>query len=128
MKNQMLKYDLPPELEDLLEPDDLVSITIERNGCMYNWGVPFKNLEKLKILKESFKEKDLVRLGGKLMNILISKKAKIEFDSKTGVKELDVAVFSSESEDMQLLHSLTTEFREDNEVIVNNSMDGTKDE
>lgn len=128
MKNQTLKYDLPPELESLLEPEDLVPVLIERGGCMYQWGIPFKNFDNFKNLKEPFKEKDLVRLGGKLMHILISKKAKIEFGSKTGVKELDVAVFSSESEDMQLLHSLTTEFREDNEVIVNNSMDGTKDE
>lgn len=122
------KYDLPPELESLLGPEDLVSIVIERNGCKYKWGVPYKNFEKFKKLEEPLKEKDLVRLGGKLSNVLISKKAKIEFGSKAGVRELDVAVFSSESKDRQLLHSLTTEFRENNGALVNNSMYGTKNE
>src|SRR3989338_6945890 len=104
------KYEPSEETDWAFEPDDLMSVTIERNGCIYNWGIPYKNLKspQFQNLEEPYKEEDLITLGGRLLNILIVDGYSIDFkQSKTGVQKLKVAVFSSETEDRQLLHKLS---------------------
>lgn len=114
MNKKTSRYELPEEADWAFEPEDLMSITIERNGCIYNWGVPYKNVKSTAFqkLEEPYREEDLIALGGKLLNILIVDGYSIDFkQSKTGVQKLKVAVFSSETEDRQLLHKLSSEFR-----------------
>jgi len=131
MNTKPSKYEFPigEEYEGLIDPEELMSVIIERNGCMYKWGIPFKNFSKVKTLKEPLKEDDLLELGGKLLNILISKTTSINFKkSKTGVQKLNVAIISSESEDMQLLHKLSNELRLKDKELIKDSIPGTNNE
>ena len=107
------KYELPEEADGLFAPDDLMSVTIERNGCIYNWGIPYKNFKapQFQNLKEPYKEEDLEELGGVLLDILVLNKYSIDFKQKAGVRKLEIVVRSSETDDKQLLHKLTSEFR-----------------
>jgi len=125
MKKKNTKYELPEEADSIFEPEDLMSVLIERNGCTYKWGIPYKNFKAIQNMEEPFKEDELMALGGKLLNVLVANSYTVDFKQKTGVRKLDVAVFSSESEDRQLLHNLTSKFREKDKQVDKDSLPGT---
>lgn len=56
--------DLPDTLASRCKPNDLIPFAYDQNGCMYRWGVPFKNFEKLKelSLNQPYKIADLQSL------------------------------------------------------------------
>jgi len=96
----------------IYNPDDLVPIYCKKNKCGYRWGIPYKNFKKLKKLKKPYSIEQLVSLEGKILNIFIFDRYSIKFPSSiTGVKRLDVGIMSSESEDRQLLHKISTKLR-----------------
>lgn len=107
------KYELPQFADDIFMPDDLMKVLVERNGCMYFWGIPYKiyKSSRFQDMEEPYKDEDLEALGGILLDILVFDKYSIDFKQKTGVQKLQVVVRSSESEDKQLLHKITSEFR-----------------
>lgn len=76
-------------------------------------------------MEEPYKEEDLLALGGVLLDILVFDKYSIDFKQKTGVQKLKVFVKSSESEDKQLLHKITTELRAKDELIDKDNLPGT---
>lgn len=127
IKTKNTKYELPDFADEIFGPEDLMSVLIERNGCTYKWGIPYKNFKALQDLEEPFKEDELVALDGKLLNVLVTSEYTIDFKQKTGVRKLDVTVFSSESEDRQLLHKLSNEFRTKDEQLNKDGLPGTKD-
>jgi hypothetical protein len=125
MKTKNTKYELPEDAENIFTPDDLMSVLIERNGCIYKWGIPYKNFKAIQDMEEPFKENELIALGGKILNVLVTNGYAIDFKQKTGVRKLDVAVFSSESEDRQLLHNLTSKFRKKDKQVDKDKLPGT---
>lgn len=130
MNKKTSRYELPEEADWAFRPEDLMSITIERNGCIYNWGVPYKNVKSsdFQKLEEPYKEADLMALGGVLMDILVLDKYSIDFKQKTGVQKLQVAIRSSETEDKQLLHKLTSEFRAKDKQLNRATIPGTNND
>jgi hypothetical protein len=127
MKTKNTKYELPEEAEGLFAPDDLMSVLIERGGCIYKWGIPYKNFKSSQFqdMEEPYKEDDLQALGGVLLDILVLNRYSIDFKQKTGVRKLEVIIRSSESEDKQLLHKITNEFRAKDELIDKDTIPGT---
>lgn len=120
------RYALPKEAENLYQPDDLVPIAIERKGCVYRWGIPYKNFNQLNNLDAIMPFKKLRALGGVVLDILAVNKMSIDFkDNKSGVKKLDVVIRSSESNDRQLLHSLSENFRLNNTQLNRDNIPGT---
>lgn len=113
MAKRNKKYQLPEFADDIFKPDDLMKVLVERNGCKYFWGVPYKTYKSSRFqdMKEPYKDEDLEALGGILLDILVVDKYSVDFKQKTGVQKLQVIVRSSESEDKQLLHKITSEFR-----------------
>lgn len=128
MNKKNTKYELPEEADSIFGPEDLMSVLIERNGCTYKWGIPYKNFKAIQNMEEPFKEDDLIALGGKLLNVLVANSYTVDFKQKTGVRKLDVAVFSSESEDRQLLHNLTSKFREKDKQLDKDRLPGTNND
>lgn len=132
MKTTHKKYEFPEgeEFEGLVGPDDLMPVYFVRNGCGYRWGIPFKNYKSngFQNLEEPYKEEDLEALGGVLLDILVLNKYSIDFKQKAGVRKLEVIVRSSESEDKQLLHKLTSEFRGKHKQLNRDSIPGTNND
>lgn len=127
MTKPKLEYVFPDYLSSLYGPDDLIMVMVERNGCNYRWGFPFKNVELFKQLKEPYSFEDLQTIGGIIQDILVFDQFTIDFKhAKTGVQKLDVIVRSSESEDRQLLHKLTSEIRAKDKRVNKDSLPGTK--
>lgn len=130
MKKKNKKFQFPAFADEIFEPDDLMAIYFVRNGCGYRWGIPYKVYKSAQFqgLKEPYKEKDLLALGGVLFDILVLNKYSIDFkDSSSGVKKLDVIIRSSESDDKQLLHKLTSGFRANDQSFIKDTIPGTKD-
>ncbi len=125
--NKNTKYELPEEADGLFAPNDLMSVLIERNGCIYKWGIPYKNFKSSQFqdMEEPYKEVDLQALGGVLLDILVLNKYSIDFKQKTGVRKLEVVIRSSETEDKQLLHKLTYGFRAKDEQVDKDTIPGT---
>lgn len=113
MAKKNKKYELPEFADVIFKPDDLMAVYFVRNGCGYRWGIPYKIFKSSRFqdMKEPYKDEDLEALGGVLLDILVFDKYSIDFKQKTGVQKLQVVVRSSESEDKQLLHKITSEFR-----------------
>ncbi len=124
------KYELPEEADGLFQPDDLMSVLIERNACIYKWGIPYKNFKSSQFqdMEEPYKESDLQALGGVLLDILVLDKYSIDFKQNTGVRKLEVVIRSSETEDKQLLHKLTHGFRAKDEQVVKDNIPGTNND
>lgn len=106
------------ELETELEVarvEGVVPIIIIRNGCWYQWEIPYENFnfvkDRIGLTDTTLEDAELLTLGGKLLSIQPFGQYSIDFKQKTGVKKLEVMVSSSETEDRQLLHKLATEFR-----------------
>lgn len=130
MKNKSDKYKLPTgdEYEGLFNPEDLMAVYFARNGVGYRWGIPYKNFNSSRFqdMKEPYADKDLVALGGVLLDILVIDKYSIDFKQKTGVQKISVVVRSSEADDKQLLHKLAGKIREKSELVNRDSIPGTK--
>lgn len=103
--------ELPEELTCWYKPDDLIAFSFERNECIYVWTIPYKNYKEINKLNQPFMDEELVALGGKVKTIFVRDRYSIDFKGNMGVKKLDVTVFSTEAEDRQLLHTVSTEFR-----------------
>ncbi len=129
MKNKSDKYRLPKgdKYEGLFAPEDLMAVYFIRNGVGYRWGIPYKNFNSSRFqeMKEPYADKDLVALGGVLLDILVIDKYSIDFKQKTGVQKLSVVVRSSEADDKLLLHKLTGKFREKSEHLNRDTIPGT---
>ena len=126
MKQRNTKYELPKDITDeIYGPEDPIPFYFERNGCGYRWTIPYKNFNNLNDLEEPFKEEELLALGGKLVDILVVKRYSIDFKQKTGVQKLSVVMRSSETEDKQLLHKLTTGFRANDKRLDKDIIPGT---
>ena len=127
MKTKHKKYELPDFADEIFNPDDLMTVYFVRNGCGYRWGIPYKvyKSNRFQNLEEPYKDDDLQALGGVLLDILVINKHTIDFKQKTGVQKLQVVVRSSESEDRQLLHKLTSEFRAKDQQLNRDSIPGT---
>ena len=129
MKQINAKYELPEDITDeIYGPEDPIPLYFERNGCGYRWTIPYKNYKSVKYLKEPFSEEELLALGGKLIDILVVKRYSIDFKQKTGVQKLSVVMRSSESEDKQLLHKLTTGFRAKDKRLDKDIIPGTNND
>ncbi len=127
MKKRVSKYEVSQETDWAFDADDLMSVYYVRNGCGYQWGIPYRNFKSLENMQEPYKEVDLIALEGQLLHILVLDKQYIDFkDAKTGVQKLEVLVMSSETEDRQLLHKLTSEFRAKDVLIDKSGIPGTK--
>lgn len=127
MAKPKLEHVFPEYLSSLYGPNDLIMVMVERNGCNYRWGVPFRNIDRLKELKEPYSFEDLQALEGTIQDIVVIDQFSIDFkQTKTGVQKLDVIVRSSESEDRQLLHKLTSEIRAKDQELNKDSLPGTK--
>lgn len=126
MKKLTSEHSLSEYAGTVFEPEDLVAIYFTKNGCGYRWGIPFKNFQAFENLTKPYNIDDLISLGGKLLDILVIDKYSIDFkNNKTGVKKLDVIVRSAESEDRQLLHKITNEFRAKDKEVDKDNMPGT---
>ncbi len=127
MNKKNKKYELPDFADEIFNSDDLMAVYFVRNGCGYRWGIPYKIFKSSRFqdMEEPYKDEDLEALGGVLMDILALNKYSINFKQKTGVQRLEVVVRSSESEDKQLLHKITSEFRAKNKVIDKDNIPGT---
>lgn len=126
MKQNHKHFELPKDITDeIYGPDDPIPFYFERNGCGYRWTIPYKNYNSISSLEEPFKEKELLALGGRLVDILVVKRYSINFKQKTGVQKLSVVMRSSESEDKQLLHKLTTGFRANDKRLDKDIIPGT---
>lgn len=123
------RFVLPKEAKNLYLPDDLVPIVIKRNGCVYRWGIPYKNYDQLNNLDKKLPFKDLKTLGGVVLDILVFDRMSIDFkNNATGVQKLDVIIRSSESDDRQLLHNLSEDLRLDSSLSNRDNIPGTKNE
>ena len=126
MKKKPSKNRLSEYGSSVFQPEDLVAIYYTVNGCGYRWGIPFKNFHTFENLKTPYSVDDLIALGGVLFDILVFDRYSIDFkDAKSGVKKLEVTVRSSESQDKQLLHKITNEFRVEDGLIDKDSIPGT---
>jgi hypothetical protein len=130
MNKKNKKYELPDFADDIFMPDDLMKVLVERNGCMYFWGIPYKiyKSSRFQNMEEPYKDEDLEALGGVLLDILVVNKYSIDFKQKTGVQKLQVVVRSSESEDKQLLHKLATAIRAKDKPLNRDSIPGTNND
>ncbi len=130
MTKRNKKYELPEFADDIFMPDDLMKVLVERNGCKYFWGIPYRiyKSSRFQDMEEPYKDEDLEALGGILLDILVVDKYSIDFKQKTGVQKLQVVVRSSESEDKQLLHKLTSEFRGKDKQLNRDSIPGTNND
>lgn len=130
MAKRNKKYELPEFADDIFKPDDLMSVLVERNGCKYFWGVPYRiyKSSRFQNMEEPYKDADLEALGGVLLDILVVNKYSIDFKQKTGVQKLQVVVRSSESEDKQLLHKLATGIRAKDKPLNRDSIPGTNND
>ena len=122
------KKELETELE-IAKAEGVVPIILVRNGCWYQWEIPYENFSFIKdrvgALDTSLEDTELLTLGGKLLSIHPFGQYSIDFKQKTGVKKLEVMVSSSETEDRQLLHKLATEFRAKEKLLNRDSLVGT---
>lgn len=129
MKKSTTDHSLSEYEGTVFESEDLIAIYYTKNGCGYRWGIPFKNFGAYENLKKPYQIDDLLSLGAKLLDILVIDKYSIDFkDSRTGVKKLDVIVRSAESDDRQLLHKITNEFRAKDKEVDKDNMPGTNNE
>ena len=130
MKKRNKKYELPEFADDIFKPDDLMTVLVERNGCKYFWGIPYKiyKSSRFQDMEEPYKDEDLEALGGVLLDILVLNGLSIDFKQKTGVQKLSVIVRSSESEDKQLLHKLATGIRANDKQLNRDSIPGTNND
>ncbi|MBI2595572.1 hypothetical protein HYW46_02435 [Candidatus Daviesbacteria bacterium] len=130
MKKRNKKYELPDFADDIFMPDDLMKVLVERNGCKYFWGIPYRiyKSSRFQNMEELYKDEDLEALGGVLLDILVVNKYSIDFKQKTGVQKLQVVVRSSESEDKQLLHKLATGIRANDKPLNRDSIPGTNND
>lgn len=125
MKKSPSEHSLSEYEDTVFESEDLVAIYYTKNGCGYRWGIPFKNFGAFEKLKKPYQIDDLVSLGAKLFDILVVGQHAIDFKQNTGVQKLKVVVRSSESEDKQLLHKLTSKFRENDKPLNRDNIPGT---
>ena len=130
MNKKNKKYELPEFADEIFTPEDLMSVYFVRNGCGYRWGIPYKTFKSSRFqnMEEPYKEEDLEALGGVLLDILVLNKYSIDFKQKTGVRKLEVVVRSSESDDKQLLHNLTSKFRAKEQQLNRDSIPGTNND
>ena len=127
VKNNSFVYsELPEELTWWYKQDDQIAFSFVRNECVYVWTIPFKNYKLVDKLDKPFRDEELVALGAKVKTILVSNRYSIDFKGNVGVKKLDVSILSTESEDRQLLHKVSTEFRAKEKLLNNDSLVGTK--
>ena len=106
--------------------DDLIPFAIKRNGCSYRWAIPLKDWEVTAEFNDSVSFDYMRSKGAVLWNILVPNIAKINFPTSTsGVKTLDVHLWSSETEDRQLLHKLSSDIRAKENRLDKDSLPGT---
>lgn len=128
MKKSPLEHSLSKYENSVFESEDLIAIYYTKNGCGYRWGIPFKNFGAFEQLKKPYQIDDLLSLGAKLFDILVVGQHSIDFKQNTGVQKLEVVVRSAESEDRQLLHRITSEFRAKDTEVDKDNIPGTNND